>query len=261
MAVIALRRITVETLSVAHAPRREDIVFMFISLAFATDGASATQTQPVQELEGSWDLACNDASITVQIGLVALLGGAPIALDEDLVIDVTCGLDGPDVVGMARDLYATCRGTGIPHGPCRDLTRDVKDAVLAVSDAVSPIGLALDVQEWDALGQWTGLYPGTAVATFADGREDRWPVLVDNNTASRGMWAGFGIGVLADETGNLGCVAVGVATASGRVDPVADSATLGVDAGASLICAADLGGGDVLAGDVAIAVNVDAGPA
>lgn len=234
-------------------------MFHVHALAFSlAPPAHATQTQPVTDLEGAWDLACTDAEITVQIGIVATSAGIPYALDGDLVIDVACGPDGADPSHVAAPVYDACRDAGIPHGVCRDLARDVREAVRDASDAASPVRLSIDVDENDVFGQWFGYYPSTAVVSFADGRDDPWGVSVDNNDGpTRGSFVALNLGLDGDATGNLGCLALGGAIASGRVDP-ADTASLVVGGTVTLICAADLGGGDAIAGDVAIAVTVAA---
>ncbi|MCB9665245.1 MAG: hypothetical protein H6732_14130 [Alphaproteobacteria bacterium] len=224
--------------------------------------AAAGQVASAGAYNGEYDLWCEGASLTLDLGVAAALGTAGGSWGDHATLELACETPPEEIEAFGDELAAGCAGAGLPAASCGQVADDLVAALMpfaTLGETVLPTGMNVRVATGNWFSQLTGVYSATVRHTWADGRAQTLGYLLDNN-------AGWGEGHLwtfgaalngAGAQGNAGCMVTTVAAIDAQVRRVEGydlTAAFGVNQ--SLTCLAGDAGGAVLA-TVGISFSAD----
>ena len=233
-----------------------------MSLAILTllaGSAMASQSYDPSDYSGTYNLACEDASLTLHVGLTGLIGGADGSWEDTFEVPLDCdGVAEADLDALEDEITAGCESLGFDSSSCASFGQDTADAVADFNDgaiAYIPVRARFTVYNttnW--LCRLLGIYPVRGRHLWADGTKATWGYLINNNDGgSLGDFATADAAILDSGTvGTLGCADLVLGAVSGNIDP-ASSYDVEVDFAIdrSMVCAA-YSGSDFIVAEVGL---------
>ncbi|MCK6528845.1 hypothetical protein L6R50_15210 [Myxococcota bacterium] len=231
----------------------------------AATPASATQTYPVRQFNGTYDLEWEE--VWIDLHLAAAAPGASWAADVPVLLDVD-GIDASEEEAIWHEVHDPCAdalGEDLGAAFCAPLADAVAEALVTTNDAllaVLPVSVRMSVSYADAMN-WLyralGVYPATGAHFTADGPPFAAGYALDNNDgASNGHFftGGFVLnGAGAVEA--LACLDSSWIGIDGRIDRTARFAMGGsFTSGRDLTCAGGAPGYEIVA-DIGLAMGGD----
>lgn len=229
--------------------------------------AFATQSVPADEFGGTWDLWCESAAVTIDIGVGATLAGASSDWSHQWTLDLACSTPRATLRRIARDTFVGCTRLGLPRASCRDTALEVTrqlEPLHSLGTTWMPVQADLIVGEttnpWTAI---TGIYPVYGTHTWLDGHSVNWDYLLDaNDGPTWGHLASFGIGLGPGSGQNgAGCTTLGSAAIDAWLDPVAGDLTATWAQDQRVLCAAVASDGSAVALTVGVRADGEMGGA
>jgi len=224
-------------------------------LSVTSTAAFAGPPQPVEHFEGTYDLACEDASMSMHVGVTGVIDGAPGSWEKVFDLPIGCSLVQEQASQVQREIFAACRSMGGEGLDCGYLINGVTRSAVELSNALMPTEMDLNVNEPDGLGWLLGLHAAPSTHTWSNGTQQSWTYLLKNDGPNRGSLSALGMTVVdAKVEGRFDCSVLGIGDIDGQLASQYDlSAHYTVDG--AFHCASDLGDGDWLAADIAIGID------
>jgi hypothetical protein len=223
--------------------------------------ANATQSVPAADFGGTWDLWCESAAVSLDIGLTVGGGAAQQSASTTWSADLPCAASRRDLRDISHDVAVTCLGAGIARRDCRELGQALNrqlQPLRTLGTTLMPIEATLSVGETqNPFAQILGVYPVYGTHTWLNGYSANWDYLLDaNDGPTWGHLASFGIaagpGAAADA---LACTALNSAAVDAWLDPVSNDLQATWAQDQRLVCAGAGSSGAWLA--LTIGVQVD----
>lgn len=231
------------------------------TLLLSTSGvASAAQSKPVTDFNGTYGLTCGEASLVLTMSITGMIGNAAGSWYGSAEAPLDCdGVDDGELDAFVDDMTGDCTAGGLPEPDCRALAEDIGQAVADLNNDlidVLPRTVKMTVtQTSNWFYKLWGVYPTIGDHTDVYGTTSTWTYLLNNNDGyvNGDFWAGglaFGD---SGTSGNLSCGIVAAAAVDGHITrgtPFAIEADFVVDE--SMVCSV-VEGDDWLIGTIGLA--------
>src|SRR5690606_30877812 len=91
-----------------------------------TPAALAGQSRPASDFNGTWDLSCASATLTLHLDLSGGTAAGSGSWGDHVVTPLDCdGIDEQEQASLHADLYATCTSAGLPAAGCDEVAGDL----------------------------------------------------------------------------------------------------------------------------------------
>ena len=196
------------------------LLFIFMNPAVAGQSHSASG------YSGTYDLTCEDASLTLHLDLGWSVGGVTDSDGADLEVGLDCdGIDESEWQTLHDEVAGACEAVWPIADDCDQLGTDVADGVAAVNDGsleLLPESVAFKV--YGTSNFWYrlfGVYPMYGTHQHPGGSTTRAWYLLNNNDGSRlGDFATVGGSLEGWAAGtSWACIDVALWAAAGNIDP------------------------------------------
>ncbi len=199
----------------------------------------AAQSHNAADYSGSYDLTCEEASLTLHLDLAWSVAGSTGSSAGAIDVALDCdGVDSTDWQAIHDDVQAACDSAWPVADDCDDLGTAAADAVAAFNDGT--LEFVPESVDYTVYGTWNfwyrlfGIYPVLGDHHFPSGSTLSWWYLLNNNDGGTlGDLATFSMSLNgASGGGYWACADVSLGAVEGNLDPddgYAMAARFGVD--------------------------------
>ncbi len=208
--------------------------------------ALAGQSHAASGYTGSYDLTCEEASLSLHLDLAWSVAGSTGTAGDAINVDLDCdGIDETEWQTLHDDVQDACDAAWPVEEDCDALGTAAADAVAAFNDGTLEfVPESVDFTVYGTGNFWYrlfGVYPLRGTHHFPSGSSSSWWYLLNNNDGgSLGDFATFAMVLNGSASGsNWACADLSLGAISGDIDPNADydlAAAFGVDR--SAVCGA-----------------------
>ncbi|MBI4511046.1 MAG: hypothetical protein HY698_15540 [Deltaproteobacteria bacterium] len=236
---------------------RSSLPILLGVLVFAPSAtARAGQSRPPTDFTGTYDLACQQAGVTINVALGGKVGGNQKNWADALTFPLPC--EEPDVRDVVADLQERCNRAGLPSQFCTNVKTGAAKALEGMPGLI-PGSMDLTVNGiYDFFARLIGIYPAWAAHYFDNGKVLGWGYWLDNNDGNNnGHLVAFNIALLNGAFQNgLACADVALGGVDGKIDRNAGHTITGAKfaINRSLACGAWVGS-DWIAGTIGISFH------
>ena len=124
-----------------------------------TPAALAGQSRPASDFNGTWDLSCASATLTLHLDLSGGTAAGSGSWGDHVVTPLDCdGIDEQEQASLHADLYATCTSAGLPAAGCDEVAGDLTATVASFNDdAVAFLPTSVTMKVGSHGWFWSGL--------------------------------------------------------------------------------------------------------